>query len=128
MSQLEFLLPTQSGLFDIVQKSTFLLIGFASQKRGFLRGAVQPKIPQEKWLKRLSKPILDFNLSKGVRSAEFREGGYAEEKSEKRSWGLAEQTRTPRQAEGCASKFIAATPESTLALEGSSDATVLSIC
>jgi len=36
MSQLEFLLPTQSGLFDIVQKSRNLLSGFAANNRGVL--------------------------------------------------------------------------------------------
>jgi hypothetical protein len=40
-----------------------------------VREATQPEIPQAKLLKRLSKPILDFGLLKGLWSAEFRESG-----------------------------------------------------
>jgi hypothetical protein len=48
--------------------------GIASEKGSFLRGTGRDKSQGRKWVKLLSKRILDFGFAKGECTVEFREG------------------------------------------------------
>jgi len=80
-----------------------------SKTRVFEKGGVNGKFRKQNGLNASHNSFLISASQNGCGRLSLERTVHAEEKSAKRSYGLAEQTRTPRRTEGCASNFGAAT-------------------